>query len=98
MSDRYLEQSINITFSVKLQNNACNTFAVLSEKHGWGAMRKASVFEWHKRLKQGRENVLSDENNSQNFLQYEGHRSSRIYSMRPNSKVSLLCGSTKAVT
>jgi hypothetical protein len=46
---------------VKLLKNANDTCAVLSEAHGGEAMKKASVFEWHKQFKEGHENMEDDE-------------------------------------
>jgi len=57
MSDRFLEQRINIKFCVKLQKNASDTCAMLSEAYGGDAMRKSNVFVWHELFKEGRENV-----------------------------------------
>jgi hypothetical protein len=34
---------------------------MLTEAYGADAMKKSSVFEWHKRFKEGREDVKDDE-------------------------------------
>jgi len=34
---------------------------MLSEAYGGEAVKESSVFEWHKRFKEGRENVEGDE-------------------------------------
>jgi hypothetical protein len=39
---------------VKLGNNASDTCEMLSEAYGGEAMKKSSVSEWHKQLKEGR--------------------------------------------
>jgi hypothetical protein len=48
---------MDIRFFVKLGNSASSTCAVLSEVYEGEAMKKTSVFEWHKRFKEGCENV-----------------------------------------
>jgi hypothetical protein len=45
MSDRFLEQEININFCVKLGNNASDTCSMLSEAYGGEAMKKSSAFK-----------------------------------------------------
>jgi hypothetical protein len=46
MSDRFLEQRINIKFCVNLEKNGTDTCATLSKAYGREAMKKPSVFEW----------------------------------------------------
>jgi hypothetical protein len=53
MSDRFLEQRINIKFCVKLGKNASSTCAMLSETCEGQAMRKSSVSGRQKRFKEG---------------------------------------------
>jgi uncharacterized metal-binding protein len=57
MSDRFLEQWINIKFCIKLGDNASATCALLSEAYEGEAMKMSYVFEWRKRSKEGREYV-----------------------------------------
>jgi hypothetical protein len=52
MSDRFLEQPINIQHCVKLGKNASDTCAMLSKAYEGEDTKKSSVFEWHKRLKE----------------------------------------------
>jgi len=59
--DPFLEERINIKFCLKLRKNANDSCAMLSEAYGGEAMKNSSVFEWHKRFKEGRENVEDDE-------------------------------------
>jgi uncharacterized cysteine cluster protein YcgN (CxxCxxCC family) len=61
MSDSLLEQRINITFCAKLGKSASETLQMLTESCGTDAMKKSSVFEWHKKFKGGREDVKDDE-------------------------------------
>jgi hypothetical protein len=51
MSDRFLEQGINIKFCVKLGNNASVTCTLLSEACGAETVKNLSVFVWHRRFK-----------------------------------------------
>jgi hypothetical protein len=56
MSDRSLEQHINIKFCAKLGKRADVNRGLDAD-----AMKTSSVFEWHKRFKEGREDVKDDE-------------------------------------
>ncbi|XP_006865070.1 PREDICTED: putative uncharacterized protein FLJ37770-like [Chrysochloris asiatica] len=60
MSDRYLEQRISIKFCVKLNKSASETRHLLKEAYGDEVMSRARVFDWHKRFKEGREDVRDD--------------------------------------
>jgi hypothetical protein len=61
MSDRFLEQRINIKFCVKLGKNASDICAVLSEAFRGEAMKKSGASEWHKGFKECGENVEDDD-------------------------------------
>lgn len=61
MHDKRLEQRINIKFCAKLGKSASETLQLLKEAYGAAAMKKTSVFEWHKRFKEGRDDVKDDE-------------------------------------
>jgi hypothetical protein len=60
MSDRLLEQLINIKFCAKLGKSASETLQMLTEAYGADAMKKSSVFEWYKRFKLGQEDMKDD--------------------------------------
>ena len=45
MSDKNLEQRINITFCVKIGKSTSETLALLTVAYGEYAMKKSSVFE-----------------------------------------------------
>jgi hypothetical protein len=60
MSDRFLEKRISIKFYVKLGKNASDISTMLSEACEGEAGKMSSAFEWHKRFKEGRENVEDD--------------------------------------
>jgi histone-lysine N-methyltransferase SETMAR len=49
MSDKNLEQRINIKFCVKIGNSASETLALLTVAHGEYTKQKLSVFEWQRR-------------------------------------------------
>ena len=55
MSDKTLEHPINIKFCLKIGKIASETLT-----YGEYAMKKSSVFEWHRRFKEGREDVQDD--------------------------------------
>ena len=56
-----LEERYAIKFSFKLGKNATETYGILQTTFGVSCMNRASVFEWHKRFKEGRESVRDDE-------------------------------------
>jgi hypothetical protein len=51
MSDKNLEQRINIKFCVKIGKSDSETLSVLTVAYGEYAMKKMSAFEWHRRFK-----------------------------------------------
>jgi len=55
MSDKNLGQRINIKFCVNIGKSASETLALLTVADGEYAMKKSSVFEWHRRFKEGRD-------------------------------------------
>ena len=55
MSDKNLEQRIDIKFCVKIGKSTSETLAQLTVAYGEYAMKKSSVFEWHRRFKEGRD-------------------------------------------
>jgi hypothetical protein len=60
MSDRLLEQCVNIKFCAKLGKSTTETLQMLTEAYSADAMKNLSVFEWHKKFKEGREDVKDD--------------------------------------
>ena len=65
MSDKNLEQRINIKFCVKIGKSASEMLALLTVAYGEYAMKKSSVFEWHRWFKEGREDVQNNPRNGQ---------------------------------
>ena len=56
-----LEERYAIKFCFKLGKNARETYGMLQTAFGASCMNQASVFEWHKRFKEGRESLRDDE-------------------------------------
>ena len=56
-----LEERYAIKFCFKLGKNATETYGMLHTAFIPSCMNRASVFEWHKRFKEGRESVRDDE-------------------------------------
>jgi len=53
MSDKNLEQRINIKICVKIGKSASETLALLTVAYGEYTMKKSSVFELHRPFKEG---------------------------------------------
>ena len=56
-----LEERYAIKFCFKLEKSATEMYGMLLTAFGLSCMNRASVFEWHKRFKKGRESVRDDE-------------------------------------
>ena len=56
-----LEERYAIKFCFKLGENASATYEMLQTAFRPSCINRASVFEWHKRFKEGRESVKDDE-------------------------------------
>ena len=61
MQSDTLEERYAIKLCFKLGKNATGTYGMLHTAFRSSWMNRASVFEWHKRLKEGRESVRDDE-------------------------------------
>ena len=61
MQSDTLEERYAIKFCFKLGKNATETYGMLQTAFGASCMNRASVFEWHKRFKEGRESVRDDQ-------------------------------------
>ena len=55
------EDTLEEKFCFKLGKNATETYGMLQTGFGSSCMNRASVFEWHKRFKEGNESVRDDE-------------------------------------
>ena len=56
-----LEERYAIEFCFKLGKNATEMYGMLQTAFGASCMNRASVFEWHKTFKEGRESVRDDD-------------------------------------
>ena len=56
-----LEERYAIKFCFKLGKNATEVYQMLQTVFRPACMNRASVFEWHKRFKEGKETVRGDE-------------------------------------
>ena len=56
-----LEERYAIKLCFKLGKNATEMYGMLQTAFRLSCMNRASVFEWHKRFKKGRESVRDDE-------------------------------------
>ena len=61
MQSDTLEERYAIKACFKLGKNATETYEMLQTAFGASCMNLASVFEWHKRFKEGRESMRDDE-------------------------------------
>ena len=56
-----LKEGYAIKFCFKLGKNAIETYGMLHTAFRSSCINRASVFEWHKRFKEGRESVRDNE-------------------------------------
>ena len=96
-----LEEQYAIEFCFRLGNNAKETYGMLQTAFGASCINRASVFELHKRFKEGRESVRDDERcgkskevrtpeligQIKNFMDKDGRVS--IETIRAHSEVSM---------
>ena len=61
MQSDTLEERYAIKLCFKLGKNATEMYRMLQTAFGASCMNQASVFEWHKRFKEGTESVRDDE-------------------------------------
>ena len=61
MQSDILKERYAIKFDFKHGKNATETYGMLQTAFQPSCMNRASVFEWHKRFKEGRESVRDDE-------------------------------------
>ena len=79
-----LEERYAIKFCFKLGKNTTETYGILQTAFRPSCMSRASLFEWYKRLKEGRESVRDDERFGRSkevrTLEFIGQRSSNRFS------------------
>ena len=81
-----LEERYTIEFRFKHGKNATETYGMLQTAFGASCMNRASVFEWHKIFKEGRESVKDDERCSRSKEVYR----SEFIGQRVRVRVTLL--------
>ena len=86
MSDNNLEQRVNITFCVNIGTSATETLALLTVAYGEYAMKKSSVFEWHRQVKEGRENVQDDPRSGEPKTQRTDANVDRVRTLVPSDR------------
>lgn len=72
MSGHYLEQRIQIKLYVRLSKSASGTLEMLRVVYGEEVMSRARVSDWHKRFKEGRDDI-SDDALSGNIITHRTH-------------------------
>ena len=55
------EDTLEERYAIKLEKNTTETYRMLQTAFRLPCMNRASVFEWHKRFKEGKESVRDDE-------------------------------------
>src|SRR5215469_14507845 len=55
------EQRVSIKFCCKVDFSATKTVELIQKAYGDAALSGTTIFEWHKRLREGRESVKDDE-------------------------------------
>ena len=81
-----LEERYAIKFCFKLGQNATEMYGMLQTAFGTSCMNQASVFEWHKRFKEGRKSVRDDER----FGRSKEANTSELIGQRVKVKVTML--------
>ena len=61
MQSDTLEEQYAVKFCSKLGKNSTETYGMLQTAFRPSCMNRASVFEWHKRFKEGTKSVRDDE-------------------------------------
>jgi len=70
---------------------------MLSEAYGGEAMKKSSVFEWHKRFKEGHEIVEDDDRSGRSRSHRTDENVGKLRNLM-DIQQSLLCGNNEAGT
>jgi hypothetical protein len=76
--DRNVEQWIHVKFCVKIGKSDSEMLALLTLAYGEYAMKKFSVFEWHRQVKEGREFVQDDPRSGQPKTQKTNANADRV--------------------
>jgi len=87
MSDKNLEQRMNIKFCGKISKSASETLALLTVAYGEYAMKKSSVFEWYSWFKEEREDVQDDPRSGQPKTQSTGENVDRVQTLVRSDRI-----------
>jgi hypothetical protein len=80
---------------VRIGKSASETLSLLTVAYGEYAVKKLSVFKWHRRFKEGREGVQDDSRSGQTKMQMTDANVDRV---RTNGESTVLFGSADKVT
>jgi transposase len=58
--DVKVERRVAIKFSSKVDFSATKTVELIQKAYGDAALSRTTIFEWHKRFREGRESVKDD--------------------------------------
>ena len=58
-----MEQQINLKFFIRLGKNPTEALKLLQKVYGDDTMSRTRLYEWHRRFKEGREEVKDDHKN-----------------------------------
>jgi hypothetical protein len=97
MSDRFLEQGINIKFCVKLGKNASDTCTMLYEAYGGEVLKKSSAFECHKLFIRASMSKLEMKKMLITFLAFRDIVHFGFITQGQKFKPSLLCGNNVVI-
>jgi len=78
MSDKNLDKRINNKFCVKIGKSASETLAILIVAYGEYAIKKLSVFKWHRQFREGQEDVQDDPRSGQPKTQRTDANADRV--------------------
>ncbi|PNF37150.1 hypothetical protein B7P43_G00413 [Cryptotermes secundus] len=86
MSDKNLEQWINVKFYVQIRKTAGEMLALLIVAYGEYTMKKSSVFEWHTQFKEGQD-VQDDPRSGQAKMQRTDANVDKVQTMVRSNQI-----------
>ena len=73
------EQRVNVKFRVKLGKSATETYHLLKNVYGDECLSRTQVFEWFKRIKEGREAIGDDQSPGRPRTYCRNHTKDALY-------------------